>query len=326
MKLHHIRDFLAVVEKGSMRAAAKQLGLGQPALSRSIRDLEQEIGVPLVERHARGVNITAMGEQFARRAGAASQELRRAVDELHQMQGNMQGQVVACLSSLAHVMLLPSVLGPFRKRYAQVELRIIEGVYPVIERRLLDGSVDFYLGAAPPAGDIAAALRQEKLLDNQRIVLARKNHPRRHATSLSELVAADWITTSITRDPQAEFADLFARHNLPAPRLALYAESLLTWLIALTSTDFIAISPRQFETMKILSRELVRIPVKETLSSPPLMLIQRSSLPLTPAAEYFADLLRAASLEYRQEGDVLQGFDADLRRHTLIVPRPGAAK
>ena len=228
MKLHHLRDFLAVAEKGSMRAAAKHLGLGQPALSRSIRDLEQELGIPLVERHARGVNVTAVGEQFARRAAAASEELRRAVDEVQHARGNAQGRVVACLSSLAHVALLPAALDAFRRRYRAVDLRIIEGVYPVIERRLLDGSVDFYVGPEPPSGGVAAALRQEALLDNPRIVLARKGHPRRHATSLAELIGADWITTSITSDPQAEFSDLFLRHGLPPPKLALRGESLLT--------------------------------------------------------------------------------------------------
>lgn len=295
MKLHHVRDLLAVVEKGSIRAAAKHLGLGQPTLSRSIRDLEQELGVTLLERRARGASLTALGEHFAKRAGVASQELRRAIDEIQQLQGIAQGTVVACLSSLAHIVLLPAALGPFRKRYPGVELRVIEGVYPVIERRLLDGTVDFYVGPPPTPGAIATSLRQEKLFDNRRLVLARKHHPRRDATSLAELVEADWITTSITGDPQAEFADLFLQHDLPAPRLALCAESLLTWLIALTSTDMLAISPRHYATAKLINANLVRIPVRETLAGPPIMLVQRASIPLTPAAECLAGLLQEAA-------------------------------
>src|ERR1700727_852324 len=121
MKLHHLRDLLAVVEKGSIRAAAKHLGLGQPALSRSIRDLERELGVPLLERHARGTVMTAMGEHFSHRAGAAYQELRRALDEIQQMQGGVHGTVVACLSSLSHIALLPPALAAFRRRYPGVE-------------------------------------------------------------------------------------------------------------------------------------------------------------------------------------------------------------
>ena len=129
----------------------------------------------------------------------------------------MQGRVVTCLSSLSHVALLPGALAPFRRRFPKVELRIIEGVYPVIERRLLDGTIDFYVGPLPTVG-VAVGLRYEKLFENERIVLARKGHPLRHATSLAELVDADWITTSITGDPGIEFSDLFALHGLPPPK------------------------------------------------------------------------------------------------------------
>src|SRR5258708_14249978 len=78
LKLHQIRDLLAVAEKGSLRAAARHLGLAQPSISRSIRELERELGVPLLERRARGTVLTPSGRLFARRASAAPSELRRA--------------------------------------------------------------------------------------------------------------------------------------------------------------------------------------------------------------------------------------------------------
>src|SRR5258706_5255652 len=68
MKLHQIRDLLAVAEKGSLRAAARQLGLAQPSISRSIGQLERELGVALLERQARGTVLTPAGEIFAPRA------------------------------------------------------------------------------------------------------------------------------------------------------------------------------------------------------------------------------------------------------------------
>jgi DNA-binding transcriptional LysR family regulator len=299
MKLHHLRDLLAVVEKGSIRAAAKHLGLGQPALSRSLRDLEQELGVPLLERRARGAVLTEMGELFSRRAGAAFNELSRAREEIDQRLGAVQGKMVVCLSSLSHIALLPAALGPFRRRYAQVELRIIEGAYPMVERRLVDGTVDFFVGPLPPTG-IAGGLQQEKLFDNSRIVLARKGHPLAEATSLAELVDADWITTSITNDPAAEFHDLFASHGLPPPRLALCVESLLTMMVGMTSTDLLAISPRQYGDSPLLGGQVRRVPIRERLAGPSLFLVKRASIPLTPAAEYLADLLRRAAAPQRR--------------------------
>ena len=68
MKLNSLRDFLAVAERGSLRAAARQLGVAQPAITRNIQELEKELGVVLFERQARGVTLSPMGEVFLRRA------------------------------------------------------------------------------------------------------------------------------------------------------------------------------------------------------------------------------------------------------------------
>ena len=301
MKLHHLRDYLAVAEKGSIRAAAKHLGLSQPALSRSVRDLEREVGTSLLDRRTGGTVLTELGKVFARRGGAAYQELRRALEELHQIQDVMQGRVTTCLSSLVHVALGPSALPQFHRRFPRVELRIIEGVYPVIERRLLDGTIDFYVGPVPTSG-VAVGLRQERLFDIRRVVLARNGHPLRHAGSLVDLVQADWITTSITEDPELEFSDLFVRHGLPRPNLALISESLLTWLLGLTTTDMLAISPRGYLASSLVNQHVIEIPIREALPGFPIMLVERASIPLTPIARHLADLLRNAGTQLDRAG------------------------
>ena len=293
MKLHHLRDLLAVVEKGSINGAAKHLGIAQPALSRSLRDLEKDLGVPLLDRRARGAVLTPMGALFVRRATAAMSELRRGRDEILQLQGEVSGTVVACISSLSHVTLLPGALKQFKARYPHVQLHIIEGVYPVVESRLKSGAIDIYVGPAPENGP-APELQLEKLFDNTRIVLARKGHPLAEARSLVELINADWITTSITALAEAEFGAVFARHNLPPPRLALRAESALTWITALAYTDMLAISPQQWEHSPLVETLIQRVRIKEALSGPPIVLIQRSAAPPTPAAEHLRDLLRRA--------------------------------
>ena len=278
-----------------MNAAARHLGIAQPSLSRSIRDLEKELGVPLLDRRARGAVLTPMGALFARRATSAVGELRRGRDEIQQMQGDLHGSVVACISSLAHVALLPGALKPFIQRYPGVQLHVIEGVYPVVESRLKSGAIDIYVGAAPEQGP-APELHLEKLFDNTRIVLARKGHPLGKAQSLVDLIGADWVTTSITDRPEAEFGAIFARHHLPPPRLALRAESALTWITAVGFSDLLAISPRQWADSPMLSHLIERVPVKETLAGPPIVMIRRSAVPPTPAAEHLCDLLRRVAV------------------------------
>ena len=99
MKLSHLRDILAVSERGSLRAAGRYLGVAQPAITRSIREIEHELGVPLFERHAKGVRLTAMGEVFVRRAATIDSELRRAREEINQLRGRATGQVAIAMST-----------------------------------------------------------------------------------------------------------------------------------------------------------------------------------------------------------------------------------
>ena len=74
---------------------------------------------------------------------------------------------------------------------------------------------------------------------------------------------------------------------------------MLTWLIGLESTDMLSISPARYIDSPLLNKPLIQIPVRERLSGPTISLIQRASFPLTPAAEYLADLLRRSASPLR---------------------------
>ena len=298
MKLHQIRDLLAVAQKGSLRAAARHLRVAQPSISRSIGQLERELGVALLERQARGTVLTASGKLFARRASAAASELQRARDELEQLHGAGEGSVSAAFSSVPLLALLPGALPPFQKRYPRVELRIVESAFPAIEARLKDGTVDFYSGVSPdrmPSADLVF----EKLFNNTRVVLARQGHPLSNAKSLAELAEARWVTTSITDDAAAEIADLFKLHGLPAPRLgARVSGGVLGLITMLAYTDLLAIVPQQWTQFSPVRETLRRLDLKEELAAPPICIIRRAALPLTPAAEFLCDLLRRSSVQY----------------------------
>lgn len=298
MKLHQIRDLLAVAEKGSLRAAARQLGLAQPSISRSIRQLERELGAPLLERQARGTVLTPTGQMFARRAGAAASELRRAREEIAQLHGEAEGSVSMGLSSVPLLALLPKVLGPFRQKYPRIELQLLDGAFPSVEARLKDGSVDFYIGVAPEKRP-GAELRVEKLFDNTRVVFARHGHPLANARSLADLTGALWASTSITDRADAEIGALFRQHRLPAPRMGARTQGgALSLVTLLAHSDMLAIVPRQWTEFSPTKGTLRMLDLKETIAAPPITLIRRAALPLTPAAEYLCDLLRQAGAQY----------------------------
>ncbi|MCP4562419.1 MAG: LysR family transcriptional regulator [Bosea sp.] len=294
MKLDHFEEVVAIAERGSMRAAARHLQIAQPALTRSLALLERELGAPLFERRARGVVATPLGEAFVARARSILTEIRRTREEVEQLRGAGTGTVTVGLSIAAHLALLPPSLRPFRARYPDIRLHIIEGFYPTLEERLRDGTVDFYIGPDGGAQPVPQ-LSREVLFHNRRIVLCRAGHPLAAATSLRELVGQDWVTTSITADASDEINDFFARHRLPPPRLAVRSQSALTLLTCLANSDLLAMVPAQWERFEMTGQALITIKVEEKLTAPPLVLIRRSDLPLTPAALHLLDLMRRAT-------------------------------
>jgi DNA-binding transcriptional LysR family regulator len=89
MKLSHLRRFVAVAERGSMRSAARELGLPQPVITRSIQEMERELGVQLFERTITGIVMTLMAENILRRARVVESELRRTIEEVEQFKGRI---------------------------------------------------------------------------------------------------------------------------------------------------------------------------------------------------------------------------------------------
>lgn len=289
MKFNALRDFLAVAERGSLRGAARHLGSAQAALSHSIQELEKDLGVPLFERNSRGVSLTPMGEVFLRRARSVVEDLRRAREEIEQLRGQVHGRLAIAMSSVPHLALYPGALRAFRQRYPDVRLDIMDAVYPRVEARLLDGSLDFYAGPAPV--DMAAGLAVEKLFDNTRVVVGRKGHPLAGARSLNELAGAEWITSSVTHKAEEEIGPLFRQHGLPPPRLVMSSHSTLTFLTSMVYSDLLMILPIQWTQSPLLGL-VQQIPVRELIPAPPICLVARGGMPLTPAAGYFCDMLR----------------------------------
>lgn len=294
MKLHQLRAVVAVAEHGSLRAAARSLETAQPTLTRSLSELERELGAPLFERRSRGMVATTLGRAFVGRAVAILNDIRRARDEFEQLRGSAGGSLTIGLSIAAHFALLPKALQPFRRQFPNIHLHVIEGFYPTLEHGLQDGSVDFSIGPDPGLR-LPTILHKETLLTQRRVVICRNKHPLLHAKSLRDLVDAEWISTSITPKAENEIGDLFRRHGLPAPKLALQSQSALTLLTCLANSDLLAMAPTQWLDSALANRIVTTINVKEELAAPPLIVVTRSDVPLVPAADHLLTLLKRAA-------------------------------
>jgi DNA-binding transcriptional LysR family regulator len=290
VKLDQLQHLIAIVEQGSLRAAARRLDVPQPALTRSIRSLEKELGVDLFARQTTGMSLTAEGRRFQVRASAIVHEARRAKEEIQLVRGDYEGTVSAALSIMPHVGMLPSALPVFNRTYPKVRLRISENLLPAVESALREGSVDFYLGAAPHQSP-SAGLTMQHLCDNTRIVVGRKNHPLIKATHLKELAQAEWATTAIDYNAEEDLARLFGNYQLPAPRVMFQARSAMSVLVALAQTDLLAMLPVQWMHNPMTRDLLQAFTLEEKIPAPSIVLVRRVDLPLTPPAEFFCDVL-----------------------------------
>ena len=120
MKLQHLRHFVALADADSLSAAARQLGVSQPLLSRSIRGLEQELGVGLVELRGRRLVITARGVRVA----DAARDALVAVDRVHEAAGSAAAATVTVAATPSNQMLLSMLVPELMKALPDIRLRI----------------------------------------------------------------------------------------------------------------------------------------------------------------------------------------------------------
>lgn len=127
MDLRGIRYFVQIAELGSITRAAQHLRVAQPALSRHIHALEEELGVPLLVRLPRGVRLTTAGRQFLDHCQRILRELGRAQDELRSGAAVAQGRVILGVSPTTGPLLLPGVVERMRRQCPQISLKVVDG-------------------------------------------------------------------------------------------------------------------------------------------------------------------------------------------------------
>ena len=297
MKLSQLRHVLAVSEMGSLRAAGRHLGIAQPAITRSIRDIEQELGATLFERHAKGVRLTEIGKAFLARAHAVQAELVRAKDEVEQLKGKLSGKVSMALSTASSMALLPVALAEFRRRYPDAILNISETFFAPIERELLDGRTDFYVGPFE-AGSTANSFVVEILFQNQRRVVARRGHPLTHATSFADLAGAKWLRpATVERSTEGDFEDSLAEFGLRDPQIVVQSRSALITMLTVANSDLLTVVPQQWLDLPVTAA-LVEALDLPPFRAAPICIVRRPDMPLTPMAEYLCDMMRRAGVHY----------------------------
>ena len=140
--LRQLQYFIAVAENGTVSGAAQNLSISQSSVTEAIKELEQDLGVSLFERHARGLNITHKGQQFLRHATrilADVGDARRTFTEEREIKG---GRLALGVTSLVAGYVLSDVLARYRRAFPGVEVTAIEDNGDYLEHLLIGGELD----------------------------------------------------------------------------------------------------------------------------------------------------------------------------------------
>lgn len=300
MKVQHIQTVVAIADAGSLRGAAKALRKSQPALTKSLRQAEDALGVPIFQRSSRGVVPTEMGEHVLVRARSISSEIKRLDDEIAQLRGEQVGSVHVCVSPLAAVKILPQALSRFHSKFPDVETHLTGGLYPNALKPLRDGRTDLVIGPTPPAR-MLRDINVEPLLATPIALITSKNSPYKNAQSLSELLHARWIMIGAPLGPGDIFRKLFIDKGLTPPKATTTSESYFGAVSLIEELGAVCVFPLKLLENVQKSSDIVRIDVQDTFDLIEISLMTRSGHPLTPMADALANAIRRRTATIRHE-------------------------
>lgn len=279
--LGELQAFVVTAEKASFRLAADALHLSAPALSRRVERLEAALGVRLLERTTRSVELTAVGHEFLQEARTALAGLNEAVQRVNDQVQLRRGRVaVACIPSVASH-LLPRVLRAFAVALPQVQVHVIDESASQVLDAVLSGKADFGLSFT---GSQESALRFEALMRERYLLAMQRSHRWASRTGVAWSELAGQRLVSVSRDSSNRLLLDQATADLPEQPVAWYECNHVAGALALVEAGLgMAVLPQL--ALPADHPSVCGVPLTAPDLWRTLGLLQRRDRVLSPAAE-----------------------------------------
>jgi DNA-binding transcriptional LysR family regulator len=264
VELRQVRQFIAVVEHGNMLRAADALHLSQPALSKSIQNLEAELDVPLLRRHPRGVSPTIYGDILLKHAKLLRNQSEKALLEIRSLKAGHAGHLRLGVANFA-VSSLPRVIAQLLDSKPGLSFEIVDGTYEDLTAQVREGFLDAMVAGFPPIHR-AEDLVHEPVVPGEFIFVCSPSHPlgTRGRVSLEDVAAQRWI---LANRPQAivDMVELtFRNAGLAPPKAMIHCRSMLFVKAILLEGRFLTVLPRGVVAHELAINQLVAVPVADT--------------------------------------------------------------
>ncbi|CAM2140653.1 LysR family transcriptional regulator, regulator of abg operon [Pararobbsia alpina] len=290
MRPNQLRALIAAVDHGSIRAAARSMFLSQAALTKALRELEDEVEVALINRTTYGIQPTEAGRALYTHASAMDAEMRAAHDAVERLKGSCAGTLRAALSPFTAVVLLPTAFEAFRRRMPDVDLQLVEGSLALSLPRLREGSLDVVVaGATEP--ESWPDLHHRELCTDEMVPVCRHGHPLEQARTVDELLCVDWLWFSAQTDSLEFERKVFLNNGVPAKKHAVRCSSLTLVFPLLLRTSAIAFLPSRMLASAVVASMVRRMDVPFVMPTFSLRLFTRRHAQVTPPARLLIDCL-----------------------------------
>ncbi|MHC8334223.1 LysR family transcriptional regulator [Pseudomonas sp. LB3P25] len=295
--IQHIRAFLAVAQTGSFSRAAVAVNLSPSALTVQIQQLEDWLGVALLERSPRHVGLTSAGQSALLPMEKLLLDLENIVTASRDLASLRRGVVtIAALPSLC-ASTLPPLLKQFREQFPGVEVRLRDVVAQRIDALVRDGEVDFGLGVR---ARMSHGLEFQVVMEDRLCLFIPVDHPlaKRCSVTLGELTGQPIILTGRDSSVRELVEQLFADAQLPLSP-GLEANYMSTVLALVRQGLGMSLLPESADDGR---DDLVKVPVDHPGITRSIGLITRTGQAMAPAALRFIERLQSTSTGVQKSG------------------------
>jgi DNA-binding transcriptional LysR family regulator len=293
VKLNDLNVLMTVVQAGSMNKAAVLLNTTQPAVSRSIGELERTVGVRLLDRGPQGVEPTNYGRALLDGGAAIFDDLRQTLKRIEFLADPTVGEVrVGCNTFLA-TSFVSAVIDRLSQRYPRIVFQLVTATYATLHRELSERNLDFCIARRLDA--VAdERMRYEYLYEDTFFVAAgtQSHWVRRRKIELGDLMNEPWVLPPRESVVGSAAMKAFRSNGLDYPRTTVVTNPIEVRISLMATGRYLSIFPSSILRFPAKRTELRALPVKQKFARGPVEIITLNNRTLSPLAQLFINCAR----------------------------------
>lgn len=261
-KTQQLIVFQEVIRSGSIGAAAKQLGLTQPAISKTINEMESYFGIELMVRKNTGVTLTNAGQVLLSWSESITREMKNMVNEMNSLSCNSVVDVSFGYPSLIGFTFLSEMLKKFKEVFPKAQVSMYEAQLSSFLPAIRDGRLDFAIGTLSDDMQLQD-LQVESLFESEFVVVASKTRTCSGPTTLASLKNELWVLPQTEMGYYKELLTTFQKHNISTDNI-VKTDSVVTIYNLVLSANFLTVIPCDM-IAPFGSEQFITLPIADEL-------------------------------------------------------------